>query len=60
MLRGIAVGTRDDQQDLSDFLAEKQTSLKILVDRVFTFEDSAEAFEYLWSGSHVGKVVIKL
>jgi len=60
VLRAIAVGTRDDQQDLVDFIAERQISLKILVDRVFTFEESPEAFEYLHSGSHVGKVVIRL
>jgi NADPH-dependent curcumin reductase CurA len=29
-------------------------------DQTFSFEESAEAFEYLYSGKHVGKVVIKL
>jgi NADPH:quinone reductase-like Zn-dependent oxidoreductase len=31
-----------------------------VIDRVFTFEESAAAFEYLESGSHFGKVAIRL
>lgn len=58
--RGIFVGTREDQQDLCAFLEEKKIDLKPLVDRVFKFEESADAFEYLYSGAHTGKVVIKI
>ncbi|KAI4716114.1 alcohol dehydrogenase [Aureobasidium sp. EXF-10727] len=59
-VQGIFVGTREDQEDLCAFLEEKKISLKPLVDKVFEFEDSAKAFEYLYSGAHTGKVVIKL
>jgi NADPH:quinone reductase-like Zn-dependent oxidoreductase len=37
-----------------------QHKLKPVIDRVFAFEDAAAAFEYLESGSHFGKVVIRL
>jgi threonine dehydrogenase-like Zn-dependent dehydrogenase len=58
--RGIAVGSKEDYVDLNRFLEEKKVSLAPLVDRVFKFDEAPEAFDYLYSGSHVGKVVIKL
>jgi len=58
--RGIAVGSVKDQQDLCNFLRDKKVSLKPLIDKVFDFQDSNEAFDYLYSGAQVGKVVIKL
>ncbi|OBT74003.1 hypothetical protein VF21_05976 [Pseudogymnoascus sp. 05NY08] len=60
-MRGIYVGTKIDHQNLSGFLSEKKVNLKpVLDDKVFLFEDSQAAFDYLYSGKHVGKVVIKL
>jgi len=59
-LRGIAVGSKEDFVDLNRFLAEKKVSLAPLIDRVFTFDESPAAFDYLYSGSHVGKVIIKV
>ncbi|KAI4733788.1 alcohol dehydrogenase [Aureobasidium sp. EXF-12298] len=59
-VQGIFVGTRDDQQDLCAFLEAKKVSLKPLVDKVFSFEESADAFEYLYSRAHTGKVVITI
>ncbi|KAL2145074.1 hypothetical protein VTI28DRAFT_7953 [Corynascus sepedonium] len=59
-LKGIHVGSRLDFLELNRFLEEKQVSLAPLVDRVFSFEESPAAFEYLYSGNHVGKVVIKV
>lgn len=59
--RGVAVGSRDDYDNLNRFLEERNVSLKPLIDdRVFDFEDSQAAFDYLWSGKHVGKVVIRI
>ncbi len=58
--RGIGVGSKRDFEALNKFLAEKKISLSPLVDRVFSFDESKEAFDYLYSGKHVGKVVIKL
>ena len=46
--------------ELNSFLAEKKVSLAPIVDRVFAFDESPAAFEYLNSGNHVGKVIIKV
>lgn len=60
-LRGILVGTKIDHQNLCGFLSEKKVNLKpILDDAVFSFEDSQAAFDYLYAGKHMGKVLIKL
>jgi len=46
---------------LNRFLEEKKVNLAPLVDdHIFKFEDSQAAFDYLWSGKHVGKVVIRV
>ena len=54
------MGSKEDFVDLNRFLEEKMVSLAPLVDRVFSFDESPAAFDYLYSGSHVGKVVIKV
>jgi NADPH:quinone reductase-like Zn-dependent oxidoreductase len=59
-LKGIGVGSKEDFVELNRFLEEKKVSLAPLIDRVFTFDESPAAFDYLYSGSHVGKVVIKV
>ncbi|KAK5700478.1 hypothetical protein LTR97_004995 [Elasticomyces elasticus] len=59
-LKGIAVGSKLDYQALSKFLEEKELRLDPLIDRTFSFDESSQAFDYLWSGKHVGKVIIKL
>ncbi|GKT51469.1 zinc-type alcohol dehydrogenase-like protein [Colletotrichum spaethianum] len=58
--RGVAVGSKLDYERMNDFLQEKNVNLGPIIDRVFPFQDSKAAFEYLYSGKHVGKVVIKL
>ncbi|KAF5580714.1 uncharacterized protein FSUBG_13318 [Fusarium subglutinans] len=59
-IKGIATGSKEDYLSLNKFLQENKVSLAPLVDRVFSFEDSPAAFDYLYSGKHVGKVIIKL
>ncbi|KAL2181510.1 chaperonin 10-like protein [Thermothelomyces heterothallicus CBS 202.75] len=59
-LKGIRVGSKQDFTHLNRFLEEKQVSLAPLIDRVFPFDESPAAFDYLYSGSHVGKVIIKV
>ncbi|PCD30388.1 hypothetical protein AU210_010070 [Fusarium oxysporum f. sp. radicis-cucumerinum] len=59
-IKGIATGSKEDYLSLNKFLEEKKVSLAPLVDRVFSFEESPAAFDYLYSGKHVGKVVIKI
>ncbi|GME29155.1 uncharacterized protein B0J15DRAFT_284958 [Neofusicoccum parvum] len=59
-LQGILAGSRKDFEDLNKFLEEKNVQLDSIIDRTYAFEDCPAAFEYLYSGKHVGKVVIKL
>ncbi|EAQ83594.1 hypothetical protein CHGG_09998 [Chaetomium globosum CBS 148.51] len=60
-LQGIAAGSKLDFEALNSFLDEKQVRLDPLVDdKVFNFKDSQAALDYLWSGKHMGKVVIRV
>ncbi|CVL00482.1 related to zinc-binding oxidoreductase [Fusarium mangiferae] len=59
-IKGVAVGSKEDYINLNRFLEENKVSLSPLVDRVFPFEESPAAFDYLYSGKHAGKVVIKI
>jgi len=53
---GIFVGSRTMLEDLVRFA--QTVDLKPVVDRVFAFDEAREAFRYMESGSHFGKVVI--
>ena len=55
-LDGIYVGSRADFEALNAFLA--QHAIRPVVDRVFPAAEVREAFTYLRSGAHLGKVVI--
>lgn len=55
-LVGIFVGSRTMLEDLVRFV--QVVDLKPVVDRVFPFDQAQEAFRYMESGSHFGKVVI--
>jgi NADPH:quinone reductase-like Zn-dependent oxidoreductase len=57
IFRNIAVGDRDGLQDVARTVA--MAGLKPVIDRVFDFENAREAFIYLDTGSHFGKVVIR-
>jgi NADPH:quinone reductase-like Zn-dependent oxidoreductase len=57
-LRGIYVGSRADFEAMNAFISKHK--LRPVVDKVFEFEQASEAFKYLESGSHFGKVVIAL
>jgi threonine dehydrogenase-like Zn-dependent dehydrogenase len=59
--RGVTVGSKAEFEALCKFLEEKEVRLNPLIDdNIFDFEHSQEAFDYLWAGKHVGKVVIRL
>ena len=45
---------------MNQFLEDKKVALGPIIDRVFSFDESRDAFDYLFSGKHTGKVVIKL
>ena len=57
-LRRLVVGSRRSFQDL--LLAMEHHSIKPIVDRVFPFSGAQDAFHYLQSQKHVGKVVIAI
>jgi NADPH:quinone reductase-like Zn-dependent oxidoreductase len=57
--RGIAMGSKADFEEMNRWLEEKEVKLTPALDRVFKFSESKEAFDYLYSGKHTGKIVIK-
>jgi NADPH:quinone reductase-like Zn-dependent oxidoreductase len=57
-LKGILNGPRDELERMLKFYEEK--GIRPVVDRVFGFEKAKEALEYLFSGGHFGKVVIRV
>lgn len=56
-VRGIYVGSREMHKQLLRFLDEKNISP--LIDRRFGFDQAIDAYRYLASGQHMGKVVIE-
>jgi len=57
-VRGILIGSRKQFEDMNRLISGQQ--IRPVVDKVFTFEQAKEAYEYLASQKHVGKVVIKV
>lgn len=57
-LHGIYVGSRDMFEAMNQMLS--QHHLKPVIDRTFEFEEAKEALKYMESGSHLGKVVIRV
>jgi len=57
-LSGIFVGSRKMLEDLIRFLGVAE--IHPVVDRVFPFQQVREAYGYLKSGGHFGKVVVEL
>ena len=55
---GIYVGSREDFEAMNAFITEHR--LHPIIDRVFTLEDAPAAYDYMASGSHLGKIVIAL
>ena len=57
-LAGLMVGSRAMTNDLARFVETRQ--LHPVIDRVFAFEQSRDAFAYLATAKHFGKVVVAL
>jgi NADPH:quinone reductase-like Zn-dependent oxidoreductase len=57
-LQGIFVGSRTMFEEM--IKAIDVAKLKPVVDRVFEFDKAREAMEYMKSGAHFGKVVIRI
>jgi NADPH:quinone reductase-like Zn-dependent oxidoreductase len=57
-LQGTTVGSVEDLQALADAIALNR--LKPVVDRIFPFNEAKDAFAYMASGAHFGKVAIAI
>jgi len=57
-LKGLLNGPRDRLEEMLEFCEKHQ--IRPVVDRVFDFDQSKEALQYLSSGAHFGKIVIKI
>lgn len=57
-LKGIINGPKDRFEEMIRFYETHQ--IHPVVNRIFTFTEAKEAFEFLESGSHFGKVVIQV
>lgn len=56
--RGILIGSVKQFEDMNRLLTAHK--IRPVVDKVFSFEEATEAYGYLESQKHIGKVVIKL
>ena len=57
-LTGILVGSRKMFEDMNRALTT--SGLKPIIDQVFAFDEAPQALAYLKSGSHFGKIVIRI
>jgi NADPH:quinone reductase-like Zn-dependent oxidoreductase len=58
MVRGIFVGAREHFEGLMKAVTVNR--LHPVIDKTFDFDASVEAYKYLKSAQHFGKVVIKI
>ncbi|MBO6521162.1 MAG: NAD(P)-dependent alcohol dehydrogenase [Rhodospirillales bacterium] len=57
-LQGVTVGPKDAMQQMCK--AIEVAGMKPVIDKVFPFEDAADAYRHLASGQHFGKVCISV
>lgn len=57
-LQGVTVGSVEDLQAMVDAITVNR--MRPVVDRTFSFERAKEAFSYMASGAHFGKVAIAI
>ena len=57
-MQGILVGSRQMFEEMNK--AIETNRLKPVVDKTFAFKEAAEALRYMESGSHFGKIVVKV
>ena len=57
-LKGIYVGSREMFEEMNRAMAAN--NVRPVIDRIFPFENTREAYRYLESGAHFGKVCISL
>ncbi|KAK0199379.1 hypothetical protein DFS33DRAFT_1388705 [Desarmillaria ectypa] len=59
-LRGILIGSTAQFESMNRLLRARPESTRPVVDKVFSFEEAVDAYAYLGSQKHVGKVVIRV
>lgn len=57
-LHGIETGSREMFEEMNRFF--EQRGIKPVIDKTFEFTDVKNALKYLESGSHFGKIVVKI
>lgn len=57
-IHGIETGSREFFEEMNDFIEQNQISP--VIDKIFEFNEVKAALKYLESGSHFGKVVVKI
>ena len=55
---GIYVGSRADFEAMNRFITQHR--IRPVVDRVFPFEEAAQAYDFMDNGSYFGKIVIRV
>jgi NADPH:quinone reductase-like Zn-dependent oxidoreductase len=56
-IQGVLVGSRDTFEAMNRAISLHQ--LHPVIDRIFSFDEARQAFEYMASGSHFGKICVK-
>lgn len=57
-IKGLINGPRDRFVEMLEFCEKHR--IRPVVDKVFPFDQARDALQYMWDGSHFGKVVIKV
>ncbi|KAF9465606.1 hypothetical protein BDZ94DRAFT_1296380 [Collybia nuda] len=60
ILRGIQIGSVAQFKDLTRVLSANPEETRPVIDKIFPFEEAKQAYAYLKSQAHVGKIVIKV
>lgn len=56
-VKAISTGSREMFEDMNAAISNWQ--LQPVIDRIFSFDQAPQAYEYLASGGHIGKIVIR-
>ncbi|KAJ6456021.1 hypothetical protein C8R47DRAFT_1029483 [Mycena vitilis] len=59
-MRGICIGSVTQFKNMNKLISANVEATRPLIDKVFSFDQAKEAYAYLESQAHVGKVVIKI
>ncbi|KAJ7601895.1 hypothetical protein DFH06DRAFT_1351888 [Mycena polygramma] len=59
-MRGICIGSVTQFKNMNKLISANVEATRPIIDKVFSFDQAKEAYAYLESQAHVGKVVIKI